>query len=139
MNINIRGCTSRLIFGAIVFVISSVGSAAELKKIRVGVLAFGTVSWELDTVKFHGLDNQQGVELIVTELSGKNSSAVALQGAAVDAIVTDWIWVSRQRSGGADYTFVPHSAAVGGLVVHPESGIDSLDDLRGRKLGIALP
>jgi len=118
--------------------ISSAGAAAaELKKIRVGVLAFGTVSWELDTVKFHGLDEQHGVEIIVTELSGKNSSAVALQGAAVDAIVTDWIWVSRQRNGGADYTFVPHSAATGGLVVYPDSGIESLDGLRGRKLGIA--
>jgi NitT/TauT family transport system substrate-binding protein len=138
MKFHTRGCVLKLILAVIVFTISSVGPAtADLAKIRVGVLAFGTVSWELDTVKFHGLDKQQGVEIIVTELSGKNASAVALQGAAVDAIVTDWIWVSRQRSSGADYTFVPHSAAVGGLVVHPDSGIDTLDDLRGRKLGIA--
>ncbi len=26
---------------------------AEITQIRVGVLAFGTVNWELDTVKYH--------------------------------------------------------------------------------------
>lgn len=138
MKFHTRVSGLKLILAAFALTISIVGPAtAELAKIRVGVLAFGTVSWELDTVKFHGLDKQHGVEIVVTKLSGKNASAVALQGAAVDAIVTDWIWVSRQRSSGADYTFVPHSVAVGGLVVLPKSGIESLDDLHGRKLGIA--
>ena len=138
MKFHSRAGGLKLILAAIVFTLSNIGPVtANPVQIRVGVLAFGTVSWELDTVKFHDLDKQQGVEIVVTKLSGKNASAVALQGAAVDAIVTDWIWVSRQRSSGADYTFVPHSTAVGGLVVHPDSGIDTLDDLRGRKLGIA--
>jgi len=112
-------------------------SLADTTPVRVGVLAFGTVNWELDTVLHHGLDRSQGVELEIVKLSGKNATAIALQGGAVDAIVTDWIWVSRQRSAGADYTFVPHSVAVGGLMVRPDAGIKSLDDLRGRKLGIA--
>ncbi len=111
--------------------------ADDSAKIRIGVLAFGTVNWELNTIKFHGLDRENGVELEVTKFSGKNASAIALQGGAVDAIVTDWIWVSRRRSSGADYSFVPHSVAVGGLMVDPSSGIKSLNDLRDRKLGIA--
>lgn len=106
-------------------------------KIRVGVLAFGTVNWELDTINHHRLDREHGIELVVTKFSSKNATAIALQGGAVDAIVTDWIWVSRQRSAGADFTFVPHSVAVGELQVRPDSGINSLDDLRGRKIGIA--
>jgi len=120
------------------FTMSSVVNAqAEAEKIRVGVLAFGTVNWELNTVKHHGLDKKEGVELIVNKLSGKGASAIALQGGAVDAIVSDWIWVSRQRSSGKDYTFVPHSIAVGGLMVRPDAGIKSIKDLRGRKIGIA--
>ena len=71
------------------------------------------------------------------ELAGKNASAVALQGGAADVIVTDWIWVSRQRAAGADYAFVPYSLTVGALMVHPDSGIETLADLDGRKLGIA--
>ena len=128
----------RLIMPAIVFTLVGSGpSQAATTKIRVGVLAYGTVNWELDTVKHHNLDREEGVELVVTKLSGKNASAIALQGGAVDAIVTDWIWVSRQRSSGADFTFVPHSVAVGGLMVRPDAGIKTLDDLRGRKIGIA--
>jgi len=110
---------------------------AEVTQIRVGVLAFGTVNWELDTVKYHGLDKKHGVELLVTKLANKNAGAIALQGGSVDAIVTDWLWVSRQRSTGSDYSFVPHSVAVGGLMVRPDSGIKTLNDLRGHKLGIA--
>ena len=122
-----------------VFIIMTTDSFGQVAptKIRIGVLAYGTVIWELDTVVHHGLDRAQGVELVITQLSGKNASAIALQGGAVDAIVTDWIWVSRQRSSGADFTFVPHSVAVGGLMVRPDAGIKSLDDLRGRKIGIA--
>ncbi len=110
---------------------------AEITQIRVGVLAFGTVNWELDTVKYHGLGKKNGVELVVTKLASKNASAIALQGGSVDAIVTDWLWVSRQRSTGSDFSFVPHSVTVGGLMVRPDSGIKTLTDLRERKLGIA--
>ena len=110
---------------------------AELAKVRAGVLSYGTVNWELNVVKHHDLDRKEGVELLVTKLGGKNASAVALQGGAVDVIVTDWIWVSRQRTAGADFTFVPHSVAVGGLMVRPDSGIKTIGNLRGRKIGIA--
>ena len=117
--------------------LSTVPANADNAVIRVGILAYGTGNWELDTIKFHGLAKKHGVELEITKLSGKNASAIALQGAAVDAIVTDWIRVFRERSSGADYSFVPHSVAVGGLMVNPESGIKSLTNLSNRKLGIA--
>jgi NitT/TauT family transport system substrate-binding protein len=112
-------------------------AAAEAPTIRAGVLSWGTVNWELDVVKHHRLDEKRGVRLEVSKLGGKGASAVALQAGAVDAIVTDWIWVSRRRHAGADYTFVPHSLAVGGLMVRPDSGIESIADLKGRKIGIA--
>ena len=110
---------------------------ADPAKIRLGLLAYGTVNWEIDTVIHHGLDKNFGVELVVTKFTGKIATAVALQSGEVDAIVTDWIWVSRQRSAGADFSFVPHSITVGGLMVRPDSGVKTLNDLRGRKIGIA--
>ncbi len=113
------------------------GAWPDPPKFRAGVLSFGTVNWELDVLKHHGLDRKHGYELQVIGLGGKGSTAVALQGGAVDAIVTDWIWVSRQRAEGKDYTFVPHSVAVGGLIVRPDAGIGSVADLKGRKIGIA--
>lgn len=130
-------CVSLILAGAFSTILGAGPVQAEATKIRVGVLAYGTVNWELDTVKHHGLDQKEGVELVISKLSGKGASAIALQGGSVDAIVTDWIWVSRQRSSGKDYTFVPHSITVGGLMVRPDADIKSLEDLRGRKIGIA--
>ncbi len=109
----------------------------EKPRVRVAVLSFGTVNWELDTQVHHGLAARHGFELDVVHLGSKNATSVALQAEAADVIVTDWIWVSRQRAEGRDFVFVPHSVAAGHLVVAPDAGIESVADLRGRKLGIA--
>jgi NitT/TauT family transport system substrate-binding protein len=115
----------------------SAGASAAATEIRVGVLKFGTVNWELDTMQSHGFERANGVTLKVVELAGKDGTAVALQGGAVDVIVTDWLWVSRRRAEGADFTFVPHSTASGGVMVRPDSGIRTIADLKGKKLGVA--
>lgn len=111
--------------------------AAALPVVRVGVLSFGTVVWELDVIKRRGLDAAHGIDLRIVPTAGKEGAAVALQGGAVDAIVTDWFWVSRQRAAGADFTFAPFSRDVGGLYVGPRAGIVHFADLKGKKLGIA--
>lgn len=122
--------------GMLAFAVSPV-AAEQLPRVKVGVLKFGTVNWELDVIKTRGLDKAEGIELEIVGLGSKNATAVALQGGAVDLIVTDWIWVSRMRAEGMDYTFVPHSLATGGLMVRPDAGIETIADLKGRKLGIA--
>lgn len=108
-----------------------------LPTIRIGVLQFGTVNWELEVIKDLGLAQDQGVRVEVVPLAQKNATAVAIQGGAVDMIVTDWLWVSRQRAEGQNYTFVPHSRAAGGVMVRPDAGIGALEDLRGKRLGVA--
>lgn len=105
--------------------------------IRVGVLQFGTVNWELAVMQTHGLAAQAGLEVSVVPMGSKNAVNVALQGKAVDMIVSDWIWVSRQRAQQQPYTFVPYSRTVGALMVDPTQKINQLSDLKGRKLGIA--
>jgi NitT/TauT family transport system substrate-binding protein len=105
--------------------------------VRVGVLKFGTVSWELDVMQTHGLAAREGAEPRVVALASPGATAVALQGGAVDLIVSDWIWVSRQRAQGRPYTFVPYSLTVGGIMVRPDGAIRQLADLRGRRLGVA--
>lgn len=110
---------------------------AEPVPIRVGTLQFGTVSWELDTIKRYGLDHEHGVDLQMVGLAGRDATTIALQAGEVDMIVIDWIWVTRERAAGRDYTFVPFSKAVGALVVPAGAEIASLADLAGRKVGIA--
>ncbi len=106
-------------------------------EIRLGVLKFGTVNWELDAMVHNGFAAAEGVDLTIVALANKLATSVALQSGDVDMIVTDWIWVSRQRAAGADFTFAPYSAAVGALMVPPDSSIKNLSDLAGKRVGIA--
>lgn len=105
--------------------------------VKIGVLKFGTVSWELDVIKQHGLDQAAGFDLSIVELANNQATAVALQAGEVDVIVTDWLWVTRQRAEGSHFTFVPYSTSVGSLIVAANSPIMSLADLKGKRLGIA--
>lgn len=111
--------------------------ADEANRIRVGILKFGTVGWELDVVLAHDLATHRGVDVIVVPLASNSATQVALQGEAVDVIVSDWVWVSRQRAEGRDYVFAPYSTALGAIMVDPDSGIRTLADLQGKRLGVA--
>jgi NitT/TauT family transport system substrate-binding protein len=105
--------------------------------IKLGVLKFGTVNWELDVIRANGFDKAEGVDLQSVDLANTGAVTVALQAGAVDVIVTDWLWVTRQRAEGARFTFVPFSASVGALMLPPDSTVASLADLKGKKIGIA--
>ena len=89
-----------LYLAAVATFVATVASASG-HEVRVGVLKFGTVHWELDVIQTHELARKQGIDLQIVKLGSKRATAVALQGGAADVIVTDWIWVSRQRGGGA--------------------------------------
>lgn len=119
------------------FTTIQVANATELKQVRVGVLKFGTVNWTLNVIKHHQLDKKYDFDLKVIPLGSKNASHVSIQGGASDMIVSDWVWVSRQRSDNRKYTFVPYSNATGSLMVKKDSGINSIADLKNKKLGIA--
>ena len=105
--------------------------------LRVGVLQFGTVNWELDVIQAHNLAQKRGLNLKVVPLASGDASTVALQGGAVDVIVSDWIWVTRQRADGLNVSFAPYSNAVGSLMVKADSSVRSLADLKGKAIGIS--
>ena len=113
------------------------GTTQKELNVRLAVLKFGTVNWELNVIKHHELDKHSGLVLDVVGLANKNATSIALNAGDVDMIVTDWIWTSRQRHTGADYTFVPYSEAAGSVMVRPGSGIERLEDLRGKRIGVA--
>lgn len=118
-------------------VLATVTAFAQTPVVRFSVLESGTVNWELDTIKHYGLDTANGFEMEVQGVAGGSAAQVAFQGGTADVIVSDWIWVARQRAAGRDYVFLPYSKAVGGLLLPPGSGADSIADLRGGKIGIA--
>jgi len=117
--------------------VSAAAPASAAETVRLGVLKFGTVNWELSTIQRNELDRKHGFTLDVLELAGDQATKVALQAGEVDMIVSDWLWVSRQRAAGKRYTFVPFSSSVGSLMVPADSPIHSLADLQGKKIAVA--
>lgn len=116
----------------------STGSfAAEQSFIRIGVQSGGTVEWELPALQDALKAGHADVQLDIRHVANAEAGKIALQSGAVDIIVSDWIWVSGLREQGADFTFYPYSDISGALVVPSDSGIHSLQDLKGKRLGIA--
>lgn len=121
----------------VLFLINPTFSDVKSQELKIGSLQYGSVNWELKLIKELELDKKNSFDIKIIELASKNAAAVALQGGAVDVIVTDWFWVSRQRSEGREFSFVPHSMSAGGLIVSKESNIKNEEDLQGKKIGIA--
>ena len=126
----------RSLLGLLLLLPLQVSIAAETP-IKIGVLKFGTVNWELKSMKHGEFDKVNGVDVEIVPYASGDATRIALQGGAVDVIVADWLWVSRQRASGQNLTFVPYSSSVGAVMVAPDSGIKSLADLRGKKIGVA--
>ena len=111
--------------------------AADPLKIRIGAMENGTVFWELEAMKALGLDKKHNVELDVRGLADAKAGQIALQAGEVDVILSDFVYASIQRNSGNLLAFVPHSLAVGGLIVDPAANITKIDDLKGKTLAIS--
>ncbi|WP_342078187.1 ABC transporter substrate-binding protein [Yoonia sp. SS1-5] len=123
--------------GAVAAVCLATAAIADTPTLRAAVLKFGTVNWELNTIKHHALDTENGFVLDVQGVAGGSAAKVAFQGGEADVIVSDWLWVARQRAAGKDFVFIPYSKAVGGIMVPADSPAQTLPDLAGTKIGIA--
>lgn len=111
--------------------------AADATTIRIAVLKFGTVNWELSTILHNGLDKANGFTLDVKPMAGSSAAKIAFEGGEADVIVSDWIWVARRRAAGADLVFLPYSKSVGGLMVPKASPAKTLQDLKEANIAIA--
>jgi NitT/TauT family transport system substrate-binding protein len=126
----------RMLMVAIVSIALGTRCGAE-EVVRVAVQKTGTFAWELAVIRAHGLDKQANLSLQVVELASPEAGKIALRAGSADIIVTDWLWVSRERGLGAKLTFYPYSSALGAVMVPASSPIQTLADLKGRKLAVA--
>ena len=107
------------------------------KEIKVAVLKFGSVNWELDVIYHHNLDKKYDINIKKLVMTNKDAATIAFLSKSADIFVTDWIWVSKQRSKKNLFTFMPYSSAAGGLLVKADSSIKNINDLEGKEVGIA--
>jgi NitT/TauT family transport system substrate-binding protein len=110
---------------------------ANAETIRLAIQKTGTVAWELAVIRAHGLDKKADLELAVLELASPEAGKIALRAGSADIIVSDWLWVSRERALGARLAFYPYSNALGAIMVPAASSLKSLADLKGKSLAVA--
>src|SRR4030081_573401 len=127
----------RMLLAVAVLAVTHAAPARAAETIRIAVQKTGTFAWELAVIRAHGLDRKANLAIQVNELASPEAGKIALRGGSVDIIVSDWLWVSRERGLGAKLTFYPYSSALGAVMVPNVSSIRTLTDLKGRKLAVA--
>lgn len=127
---------ARTLAPAMLLVLTLGTAAHAADTIRLAVQKTGTFSWELATIREARLDKEANLALEVTELASPEAGKIALRAGNADIILSDWLWVSRERALGAKLTFYPYSSALGAVMVPAASSIKTLNDLKGRKLAV---
>src|SRR5713226_4770281 len=122
---------------AAVITLAAQTSAMAADRIRVAVQRTGTLAWELDVIRTHGLDRKLDLAIETVELASTEAGKIALKGGSVDLMLSDWLWVARERSLGDRLVFYPASSALGAVMVRAESPIRAVADLKGKKLAVA--
>src|SRR5712671_6658775 len=127
----------RMLLAAVALSATQIATCGAAEPIRLAVQKTGTFAWELAVIRAHGLDKQANLSIQLTELASPEAGKIALRAGSADIIVSDWLWVSRERGLGAKLTFHPYSSALGAVMVPNSSPIRTLADLKGRKLAVA--
>src|SRR6267143_7177581 len=127
----------RILLATVVFAGTPGAPSRAAETIRIAVQKTGTFAWELAVIRAHGLDSQANLAIEVSELASPEAGKIALRSGTADIILSDWLWVSRERSLGAKLTFYPYSSALGAVMVPASSPLRSVADLKGRKLAVA--
>src|SRR3954449_3837839 len=127
----------RMLLAVVALSAAQIAMCGAADAIRVAVQKTGTFGWELAVIRAHGLDQQANLSIRLVELASPEAGKIALRAGAADVIISDWLWVSRERGLGAKLTFYPYSSALGAVMVPNSSPIRTLADLKGRKLAVA--
>src|SRR5271165_3499298 len=90
---------------AVLLIAFAATGAAAADRIRVAVQRTGTLAWELDVVKAHGLDRKGDLAIDTIELASTEAGKIALKSGSADLMLSDWLWVARERSLGDNLVF----------------------------------
>src|SRR5919198_6129178 len=121
----------------VVLAIAAATNAMAADRIRLAVQRTGTLAWELDVIRTHGLDRKLDLAIETVELASTEAGKIALKGGSADLMLSDWLWVARERSLGDNLVFYPSSSTLGAVMVPAHSSIGEIAGLRGKTLAVA--
>ncbi|MDR9424524.1 MAG: ABC transporter substrate-binding protein [Marinobacter sp.] len=112
-------------------------NSGQLPVLSISVLQFGTAHWELDHILYSGLDRQNGYQLELKPVANLPASRLAVTSGSVNGAVADLLWAQSRFQAGTPYLYVPFSSQIGDIVVGESSTIGSVEDLEGKRIGVA--
>jgi NitT/TauT family transport system substrate-binding protein len=124
-------------FALIAIVTLAAANATAADRVRLAVQKTGTLTWEVDVIKAHGIDRELHLAIETMELTSAEAGKVALEGGAADVMLSDWLWVARERSLGDGLVFYPSSSTLGAVMVPAQSSTREVVDPKGKKLAVA--
>ena len=62
-------------------------SADAADRIRLAVQRTGTLAWELDVIRAHGLDKKANLDIVTTELASTEAGKIAIKGGSADMML----------------------------------------------------
>ena len=132
-----RSLSRRLFLAASAAALALPSPVRAADKLRLAVQATGSFAWELATARAFGLDKAEGIDFETTRLATTEAGKVALIGGGADLILSDWLWVARERGLGTPLVFYPHSTALGAVMAKAAPTPWKASDLVGKKIGVA--
>src|SRR4051812_11242122 len=114
MRSNLSSSLRIALIGALALM-ASAASAAD--RIRLAVQRTGTLAWEIDVLKARGLDKKADLQIDSLELATPEAGKIAVKGGSSDMFLSDWLYVTRERSLGDNLVFYPSSSTVGAVMV----------------------
>lgn len=112
-------------------------NSGQLPVLSISVLQFGTAHWELDHILYSGLDRQNGYQLELKPVANLPASRLAVTSGSVNGAVADLLWAQSRFQAGTPYLYVPFSSQIGDIVVSESSTVGSVENLAGKRIGVA--
>ena len=118
------------------------GGNSTADSIRVGVLRTAD-SLPIYVGEKTGLFEKYGVNVELVEFSSASNQSKAIEGGAIDGMMTDMVVQNLLIKGGTDLravaTALGENVAEGKFLIvsSPNSGIESIEDVEGKKIGIS--
>ncbi|MDT3700972.1 MAG: ABC transporter substrate-binding protein [Thermincola sp.] len=111
----------------------------QVETLKLGVMK-GAQSFPISVIQTKGLDKKYGLKLEVKPLAESGAIHTAIMGHQVDAVFSTWQAYAVQRTRGEDEVVIaPMNNYVSYVHVKKDSKINSMKDLRGKKIGTAYP
>lgn len=137
----------KLIAGGLCVAASAIGAGTALAQtrgpgdggtVRIMISPAGTMGIAPAVIKKYELDKKHGFNLEVISYSDQKSATAAIQGKSAEMVVFDWLATARLRASGTPVVGIaPFLTYVNSVMVPKDSGLNTLADLKGKRVGVA--